>query len=411
MEIGIVFRWIRFRKAAAHLRACLRGHSVFLIIPLSLDHFHQTAVSGPAKKRRSRFSFIHQDIVDGSMRVLRDCNQVSPLIDDVGSLSGRVEGFERLFAHHDLDALVFSRLDRLGLVETGQFHGRDFQTVLLRVGGIGFLQIELYDFFARPVSRVIDVDRDLIPFLAHFHLHVPELEICIRETVSERKRDFICIIEAFSAGGAQHRVLIPGLVIPVADIDPFGVSHIPGSVVFLAVPDRVVAEVSCCRRAETVIDICVRKSAGRIDFAAEHFRQRRYAFLSPGSRPQASINLIFTQEPHFHRILCVEHDDHPVKTVCDIREQVSLLFRQLQLLGACHLRFCRCLLFFRRRFYRCGTAQGGDAVRRFFRPRFFLFLCLCECRLIKILIGSASSDHDDRRFRILLKALLHFLGE
>ena len=38
--------------------------------------------------------------------------------------------------------------------------------VLLRIIGVGLLQIDLYDFFSLPVSRVVDVDSDFIALLA-----------------------------------------------------------------------------------------------------------------------------------------------------------------------------------------------------------------------------------------------------
>ena len=97
--------------------------------------------------------------------------------------------------------------------------------------------------------------------------------------------------------------------------------------------------------------------------------------------PETGVYVVFIDKPHLHGVFCIEHRDHRVKVLVHIFEQTSLFFCQLK------------------RFRPCDHLFG------------FFFLRIGHRGFEKVAAAPASSDHDDRGFRKVLKTLLHFSGK
>ena len=310
------------------------------------------------------------------MRILGRCHQIGPAVNDVGPSAGRIEGLKRLFAQHYFDPRGFSRLEFLRLDIARELYGGDFHSILLRILRIGLLDIKLYDLLARPVSGIKNVHRDLIAFLPLLHRHVLQLEVCVGQAVSEGIRNFPVIVEGTPGGGPQNSVFIAGLIISVPDIDSLGVHQIPVAELHIAVPDPVISKICCRRRVQAVIYKGIRKSAGRVDASAEHFRHGCHPVYTERACPEARVDPVLLHKSHFHRIYSVEHYDHLIKALRHIGEQFSLFLRQLK-----------------------GFRSGHHGLTALFRFRIG--------RLIQICQAGFAADHDNCGLGVLLHTLLH----
>ena len=242
--------------------ARLGGYREDLVVPLrALDHLHKPAVARPAHELGFGLALICEDIVHCRVRVLRHRDQIFAGIVDIGAPAVRVKRAQRLFAHDQLYPLVLARLDRPCLVKARQFHGRRFHIDFQAVLAVRLLHIELDDLPAFPVTRIVDVGRDLVSLFAGRHLHVPELEGRVGEAVAEGIRHFLVIVEIAPRRCAEHGVFVPGLIVPVPDINALLVDQVFPAVLRLAVPHGIISEVRCRRRAETVVRKCIRKAA------------------------------------------------------------------------------------------------------------------------------------------------------
>ena len=320
------------------------------------------------------------------MRIGRHCDQICPGVVKIGPPADCVKRLQRVFLHDDLNFLVLPGLDRPCLGKSRKLHGRYFHAALYGVLGVGFLQIELHDLFARGLAGIIDVDRDFVSFLSELHLHVPEFERSKGKTEAEGERDFLVIVKHAPRGGAEHGILIPRLIIAVTDVDPLGVDEIVPAVLDFTVFDRIIAQILRRGRAEAVVHKGIRKTSRRIHFSAEHFSQRRHAVFAERAGPQAGVDPVFLKEPHLHGIFRIEHDDHAVEVLCDICEQLLLLRSELQ-----------------------GFRTDHPFRRHFFLQRLFFLLRIYG--LIEVRIAPAAANDNDRGFREFLQALFHFLGE
>ena len=310
------------------------------------------------------------------MGVLGRGHQIGPAVYDICPPAGRVKGLEGLFAQHYFDPCGFARFDLLRLDKGSELHGGDFHSILFRVLGIRLLDIELYDLPSRPVSGIMDTYRNLIALLAKLHRHIPELEVGVGKAVSERKGDFFVVVESAPGGRPQNGVLISGLIVAVPNIDPLGVNKIPVAVLHLAVPDLVIPKICRRRGVQAVIYKRIRKSAGGIYAAADHFRDSCHAVCSECAGPKASVDPVLLQKSHFHRIFGIEHHDQLLKALPDIGEQFFLFLCQLQ-----------------------GFRSGRDRLTALFRFRIGGFEQICRT--------CSAADHDYCRLGILFHALLH----
>ena len=112
------------------------------------------------------------------------------------------------------------------LVESDQLNGCLLDPVLLIIVRIRGLHEDLDDFPAFHVRIVGHVDGKYQIVSALLHLQIAIAEIAVGQAVSERKCHRGIIVERTGVPLSEDYILVAGLIIAVADIDAFLISHI-----------------------------------------------------------------------------------------------------------------------------------------------------------------------------------------
>ena len=298
---------------------------------------------------------------------------IVPRVQDVGSRAVGVIGFHDLFRHGDGDGLRLVRLQQGGLGEANQLHGGLFHPVGPVVVGVGGLHIDLHHVLAGTVPGVGYGDGHLEAVLALLYLIIRPVKPGVGQAVAEGELDSGAVVIVSCVSLAQHRVLIPGLIIAVAHIDALGIHQVLPAVGDGAVGDGVVPQVGRGGGAEGIVGVGVHQPPGGVDLPGQGLADGVDALLSHAAAPQAGLHVgvgRVVQEAQLQGVVAVEYQHHRVESLTGHGQQIQLILVQLQVAVA------------------GGQGLGGN-VRA---------------------LAAAAPDADDGRVAVLGEAVLHGLG-
>ncbi len=160
-----------------------------------------------------------QNVVDGVMGVLGGSDIVIARIQDVGLGGGVVVGLELFLVKGHRDRFGSAGRQFRGLGIAHQFNGSLFDVVGLVVIGVGALGKDFHHVLAGAGTGVLHVHRDGAGGAIPGSLVVGPLKVGVGQAVAEGIHYRISIAVVTGIALAQDGILVPGLIVAVADVD------------------------------------------------------------------------------------------------------------------------------------------------------------------------------------------------
>ena len=335
VQVGVV-------QLVDNLRAGSGGHCEHLIVL-----GRHGVLGGKLGLALHRSTFGGQDIVQGLMGTVAAGEVIVARIQDIGAHTVGVIGAHLLFGHihGEGDGLPGGHVL---LLEAHQLHCGLLDAVGLVVLGVGGLHIDLHHLAAIHVRGVghVHSDSELVPVLGHGVVGV--LKGAVAQAVAEGEGHSLVVVEITRVALTQHHVLIPGLVVAVADVDALLVSHI--ILVVGAFESQAFGRsigvtggvgVLDGGGGQIVIAVGVHQLAGGVHRAIEQVADGVDAALANLAYPEAGVHAVVgtahvgVQEVHLHRVGHIEQDDDLLQIAAllelgQLAQQVLLLLGELE---------------------------------------------------------------------------------
>ena len=286
-----------------------------------------------------------QDVIHRVVGVGGGGEVVGPRLQDIGTRAVGVVGRQVPPVHGDLQGLGLTGLQNAGLAEAHQLDGRLLHAVLPVVVGVRTLGIDLHGLFARHAAGVGDGD-------GHAHktahgLRQPKIAVLkgsVAQPVAEGEGHVIGIGIVPGISSTHDLILVPGLVVLVADVDALLVDHI-GLGVVGNLPLHIALvhgghKVGHGGGREIVIAVGIGQAAGGVPPPRQDIRHGVDAGDAHIADPQAGVHpiLVVFQEVHLEGVGGVEqhHDllDRPRRLhIRQVLHHLPLILVQGQVVG------------------------------------------------------------------------------
>ena len=313
-----------------------RGSERFVVVRVDSYFINLGGIARSVHSRLllGREIFSRKNVIERVVRVRADGEIVIARFEYVRFLPVRVVCAQILSVYRNGQRL-FSRLrvELIRLGKTYKLHRRFFYAVLSVVIGIRSLNIHLHNVLAGISARIAYLERHVVAALVLFDIEFRLLERSVRETVSERERNFLGIIpcravrRAFDARCAVHAengILVARFIVSVSDVNAFlihEILHIMSLIIlrilFVEIGQfvgifrpRIVAEIRVGRRGVIVIYQRV-GGASRYDVlvvSGEYVGNLSKTHRSALTDPYARIHTVFVlgNIRELHGIRCVQ---------------------------------------------------------------------------------------------------------
>ena len=275
-----------------------------------------------------------QNVIQGIMGIIACRKIIITGIDNIGFRAVGVIGLHQFLGNRDSNGFLGTGIQQLGLGKAYQFYCGFLDAIVPVILGIGRLHIDLHHILAGGAAGVGHGNRNLesIRFLGHLVVGPCEIRIAKAVAKGELNRFRVLVVTGISL--AQHRVLIPGLVITIAYINTFGINQVIVAVANAGIADGVIPQVLGRRGTEAVIGIGIHQMTGGVDFTGQRLGHRVNALLANTAGPQASLDIgigRILQEAQFNGVIGIDHDHNIREVLTGHGQQVQLVLIRLQI--------------------------------------------------------------------------------
>ena len=280
----------------------------------------------PAEQGLHGLAAVGQEVVGGSVGVLRRGEEVVPRLQDVGLGVHVIVGDEILPVDGDGDALRLAGLKLAGLFKAHQGDGGLLNVVGLVVIRVGCVEIDLHHVPASGRAGILHGNAEFnIAVSVHLaHLKVRPLKGGIGDAVAEGvlHRGGIVVVPGIAL--VQSLVEVAGLIVFIAHVDAFVVEH-GGLHVLPAVDQHHVPHVLHGGGGEGVIGEGVHQMAGGVHRPAEHIGDGTAGVAAGAGGPQHRADTGVVGHPaQLEGVIGVDHQDYVVKGVIEVLDDLQL---------------------------------------------------------------------------------------
>ena len=243
----------------------------------------------------------------------------------------------------------------VGLGKAYQSDGGFFNVVFFVIVGVGRLGVNLHDLLAAVGAACVrDFYRHIVGVIRGIvnSVKVAECKIRVGQAVAERVGDLGVVVVACRVARTHDDILVPRLVVAVADINALGVDDVVHRVFAVGVDLNLVrvtvdvgAKVLHGRGGERVLQERLGQMAAGRDLAGQNLADGRQSRLAHVTNPQAGINAVIgvVQEVQLQSIGTVQqHNDLFNRAVlfqcADLRQHFLFFLGQVQRVAVGHSR-------------------------------------------------------------------------